>query len=261
MSKEHEQGLFEVLQKVGAAPGPPPPAPDPTEVIEDKPHPEEHGSPPTPALASLTVTARNLFRNPDAHPIALDLVLVRRYGVDWLEWEPETLEHVLPVDLRGSVSEVNLVKVHACKALHLVDTFWQRWEVFVWCTMSLNGVPPDFTRMQVPTFAQCLVATDIANRIRDDVPYSEEVKLFIQAVMSHDGILMSQPPIDVSPLEVEGVDLKHLAARWQDVLSQGKAPMGDTLEEEQLRRMLSGRDFLEESRARLQQQIELVPHV
>lgn len=257
---DHESSLFEVLRGVGAKKLASIPREDPTAIIEDVSPKEDHGEKPVSVAGTSSVTAQNLFRHPDVHPLVLDLFLLRRYGHTWLEWEPESLEVILPVDLHSSVSDVNFAKINACKALHLVDTFWQRWEVFVWCTMALNGVPPDFHVMQVPTFAQCLVSVDIANRIREDVPFSDEVTHFMRAALQHDGLLLPQSPIKVPPIEVEGVDLKKLGDRWEEARAQGKAPAADTLEDEQLRRMLIINEFLEESRTRLRHQLELVPH-
>jgi len=258
---DHEQGLFEVLRGVGV----PKVAavvhsPDPTEVIEDVPALDVHGEKPVNTTAFPRVTAQNIFRSPDAHPLVLDMLLLQRYGHEWLGWEPEALEVILASDLNSSISDVNFAKINACKTLHLVDTFWERWEVFNWCTMALNGVTPDFHIMQVPTFAQCLVAADIANRIRDDVEYSAEVKHFMAAVLRHDGLLLSQAPIELPHAEIEDVNLKHLEERWLQVLSLGKPPSGDTLEDEQLRRMHAVREFLEESRTRLRHQLELIHH-
>ena len=259
---DHARGLFEVLKGVGASKSTSVKGtPDPTVVIEDVPAKDDHGDKPTAALSVSNVTTQNLFRNPDTHPLVLDLVLLKRYGHEWLEWEPESLEVILPADIHTSVSDANFSKINACKTLHLVDQFWQRWEVFVWCTMALNGVPPDFHVMQVPTFAQCLVAVDIANRIREDVHFSSEVYHFIYSTLRHDGMVLAQEPVSALPHEeIEGVDLPRLEARWRQVRSSGKAPSGDTLEDEQLRRMLVVHGFLEESRTRLRHQLELIHH-
>ena len=37
-------------------------------------------------------TTINLFQHPDAHPFVLDLALLRKYGPEWMQWEPDTLE-------------------------------------------------------------------------------------------------------------------------------------------------------------------------
>lgn len=206
---------------------------------------------------SAVVTAKNLWRHPDAHPIVLDLLLLRKYGHAWLGWEPETLQALIPEDFgTPSISDLNLSKLQACKTLHLVDTFWQQWEVFIACLMPFNSEFPDFHVMQAPTVAQCLVACDVAARIRDDVPWSSEMKAYMGVVYKHDGIFLPLPPADFIDLEApEEIDQKALAVRWNEVRSTDKAPTGANPMDEQLRRLLVVNGFLEESRARMHWQM------
>ncbi len=254
---DNERAFLEALESIGARNKPLPKLnAEATAVIEE-------GSKDAPASTVNvaappdSVTPKNLWRHPDAHPIVLDLLLVRKYGHEWLDWEPETLQLVVPQDFNTpTFSELNLSKIQACKALHLVDTFWQQWEVFIACAMPFNNEFPDFRIMQVPTVAQCLVAVDIANRIRDDAAWSNEMKEYLATVYHHDGIFLPLPPVDFVVLAApEEIDTKALAVRWNEVRSTGKAPTGETPMDEQLRRLLTAHGFLEESRTRLQHQL------
>jgi hypothetical protein len=207
------------------------------------------------------VTVQNIWRHPDAHPVVLDYMLLEKYGPEWMLWEPETLQSRIPEEFKTqSLSDLNLSKIQACRTLHLVDSFWQRWEVFLWCTMAFNGEFPDFEVMQVPTVAQCLVAVDIANRLRDDVEFTLEAKTYLEAVHKYDGLLLPLPPLDFVTVDVSevNVNLEDVKKRWPEVRSSEKAPKADTMEDEQLRRLLTVNQYLEESRARLQQQLRLI---
>jgi hypothetical protein len=219
----------------------------------------ERGTSGAPAPAG-GVTLRSIFHHPEAHPVILDLLLLRKYDADWLLWEPETLRLVIPRDFNTTLSEVNFHKLCAVKTLHLVDTFWQRWEVFLWCTMSLNGTLPDFEVLAPPTVAQLLVAVDVANQLRDDVSWSEEIKGFVKSVYKYENIFCPQPPADFIKLDTEGliVDCEEVSKLWPAVKAANKAPQGDTVTDEQLRRLLQVHTYLEESRARLQHQLGLV---
>ncbi len=196
-------------------------------------------------------------------PCVLIYLLLQKYGTDWMNWEPETLEVRIPQDFdTQTLSDLNLSKIQACKTLHFVDTFWQRWEVFAWCAMPFNGVFPDFHVMQVPTVAQAAVAVDIARRLRTDVDYSLEVKTYLGVLHQHDGILIPTAPldfvtVDVSHVNIDAADVRH---RWPGVKTSGMVSKADTMEDEQLRRMQLVQHFLEESRARLRQQLRLVLH-
>jgi hypothetical protein len=220
------------------------------------PAPEEKPSP---------VTARNIFQHPETHPVMLDLLLLRKYGPEWMTWEPETVEWRIPQDFGGqNISDINMHKVQAVKTLHFNDRFWEAWEVFTWCCMALNGIPPDFEVMQVPTVAQCMIAVDIANRIRQDVEFDEEINDFVEQVQMHDGIFCPIEPLQwvtMDDVEDYPVDCAEVMKRWPDVRKSGRAPTGDTVTDEQLRRMLDVRESLEESRAELRAQLPLTTHV
>jgi hypothetical protein len=239
-----------------------PPEEDPTEELEVLDKVEHSVGGQAPAKPTL-VTSSNLFRHHDAHPVILDLLLLKKYGPDWLGWEPETLEIFLPEDFHCEVSALNLSKIQACKSLHLVDDYWHRWEVFLWVTMALNGVFPDFKIMQVPTVAQCMVSVSIANQIRADVEWSSEIKAYLSAVHIHDGIFVPQSPLDF--VHVDGadypVDTAEVRKNWPFVVTSGKSPSAETATAEQLRRMLHVYQLLQEDRASFRSQLPLVNHV
>jgi hypothetical protein len=256
---DHELGFLEALKGVGPKPVVLPTLDSQTtSVIETvNKAPEEHTT--SVPAAPATVTAANLWRHPDAHPIVLDLLMLNRFGPAWLEWSGESLRTVIPEDFKTqSVSELNITKLQACKTLHLVDSFWQRWEVFIACLMPFNSEFPDFRTMPVPTVAQCLVAVDVATNIRTDVDWSSEMKAYFSVVYKHDGIFKPLPPLGWADVEMpEGHRFGDLCDAWDKWRVKSITPTGDTFEEEQVRRLLAARAYLEESRARLKYQLKL----
>lgn len=241
---------------------------EPTAVVETTQGDEGENATVQVAFDSITklsnVSVANVFRNPDAHPVVLDLMLLRKFNIDWLGWELETVVHRIQEEFKTpTVADINIEKLQACKALHLVDDFWLKWEVFLHCCAPFNGAFADFQRMQVPHVAECMVAVDIANRIRDDVQWSVEVKNYLAVVHRHDGILCPQPPLEFVHVDVEGlpIDCEEVTARWPEVRASGRAPTGDSVEDEQLRRLLGSWAYLESVRLRLRQQLEILKHV
>lgn len=214
-----------------------------------------------PAVPTPKVTAYNYFSHPDAHPIVLDLALLRRYGPEWLEWETETINWRVAHDFKQTISELNAHKIQAAKTLHLVGSYWQEWHIFCWVTMAFTGIPPDFHIMQVPTVAQAMVSVDIANRIRQDVPFSQEINDYLEQIHMHDGIFCPQEPltfVTMDDVEEYIVDCAEVQSAWPSVRARGTPPTEETVTAEQLRRMLDVHDILEESRADLRRQLSLV---
>jgi len=223
-----------------------------TELIETTESDEE----PTEEVEEKTASTSGLFQRPDTHPLILDILLLRRYGPEWFYWEPETLAVALPRDFSTSeVSELNLHKLQAVRTLHLATSPWTEWEVFTWCCMALTGVLPDFDVMQAPTAAQSLVAIDLFNRVRQDVEWSEEVKAFLAIAWKLDGILCTIPPADFITIDTHDlvVDCAEVMRRWPQAVA-GTSPTRATVEDEQLRRLLSIHRELEDSRSRFLRQ-------
>jgi hypothetical protein len=267
MSAETE--LLDLLQKVGAGTLPAPAEVDGNETrddvtsyIETNGTHEEATSKNVPKSPS--VTLKNLFVHPDVHSVVLGLSLLKKYGSDWLGWESETLELRVPHDFSvKEISHLNLSKIQAIKALHLVDTYWQRWEVFLWCTMPFNNVFPDFEIMQVPTVAQCMISVDTASRIRTDVPWSEEIKAFMSAVFRHDGVFHAIEPLDFVQVDDHDVivDCADVRNRWPSVRQSDKALPATSFENSQLNLLLDVHRHLREHQNMLREQLPLVDHV
>lgn len=261
MARTPEELLLDLLHGVHRKEPATVPSDDPTieyETTQTSKEPNEVAHPPI----TTKVTQKTLFAHPDSHPVVLDIALIARYGVDWLGWEPETIELRAGQDF-VAISDLNLSKVMACKTLHLVDSYWLDWEVFNWCTMPFNSVFPDFDVLQVPTVAQCLVSVDIANRIRSNVLWSDEVKRFIETVYKHAGLFVPLSPTEFVTMDTTGLplDVPEIKRRWTDVRASGKAPTQENAEDEQLRGMLLSYEHLEESRQRLRAQLPLVKNV
>lgn len=231
---------------------------DPTEIIETV---EQDPDTSKKTAEVRSPTPINLFQHPDAHPLALDLALLRRYGPEWLLWEPETLEIQVPRDFRtNSLSSINLEKLMAVKTLHVADGFWSNWEVFSACVNPLNGMFADFTFTQAPHYGEILVAYDIAQRIRADIQLSDEVTGYIKVAMQFDGVLCPIDPLSAIQPDVSAypIDVSVIEGAWDAVRQIERAPQGNTVEDEQLRRMLDAHRYLVANRQRLAEQLPLV---
>jgi hypothetical protein len=206
--------------------------------------------------------SQSLFQLHEAHPYVLDLFLLKRYGPEWLEWEPETLIARVGHDWRSGISPLNMQKLQAVKTLHFVDTFWQNWEVFTPCTTAFNNAMPDFEVMQIPTVAQCAVAVDIANRLRSEVSWSDEMKAYLEVVHKFDGVLCSIEPLEFVQIDVDAIDFDcgEVMRQWPSVRRTMQAPSDKTVTGEQLRRLLVVHETLLESRAALTTQLQLLLH-
>ncbi len=147
------------------------------------------------------LTLRNLFTHHDAHPIVLDLALVRAFKSEWLTWEPETVWASIHSLFNTSISEHNRAKIQAVKTLHVSEAPWELWQVFEKVVQALNNNIPKFDVMQKPQLEQLYVAIDIMDTIRRE-QFSQEVRSYMAAAVLDEDVFYVPPPMDFIQVEV-----------------------------------------------------------
>jgi hypothetical protein len=150
---------------------------------------------PAAVQASLEPITR-FFSYHDAHPVALTMALMEKFGVDWFDWEPETLKQEILTTFRAtSVSEHNWQKIQAVRTLTQTVGFWNEWHIFEKIIQALNNNIPRFDITQICTMAQLMAGVDIAEQIRQE-QYDEEIHRYIAACALDEGVVYLPPPLD-----------------------------------------------------------------
>lgn len=140
-------------------------------------------------------TSRSIFSHPEAHPIALDMILLKHFDLDWLTWLPETLFSEIEQTFKTSIADINRTKILAAQTLHVTDVYWDQWEIFEKVIWSLNGVPPQIKVMQPPDLPILFAGVDMANSIREE-KYGEEVARYCAAVFLNEHVQYAPAPLD-----------------------------------------------------------------
>jgi len=150
---------------------------------------------PAPVQASLEPIIR-FFSYHDAHPIALMFVLMEKFGIEWLEWEADTLKtEILRTFKATSVSEHNWQKIQAIRSLTTTVGFWTEWPIFEKIVQALNNNVPRFDITQRCTMAQLMAGVDIANTVRRE-EFGDEIQRYIAACSLDEGVTYLPPPLD-----------------------------------------------------------------
>jgi hypothetical protein len=140
------------------------------------------------------LTMRNLFIHHDAHPIVLDFALVKQYGREWLNWEPETIYSEIAKDFNCQISEHARSKIQAVKTLHCTDLAWKSWNVFEKVAQALNNNIPRFDLMQPLSLEQVYGAVDIMEGLENE-EFSEEVQRYMAACIMNEEVTFAPPPL------------------------------------------------------------------
>lgn len=163
-------------------------------LMEKKEAPVAPTAPAPEPPAPKSLTSKSVFSHPEAHPAALDLVLLRHFNLEWLQWLPDTLFFEIEKTFSTSIAEVNKLKILAAQTLHVTDVFWENWEIFEKVIWSLNGQVPRVDVLQPPDLSILMAGVDMANDItRHD--FGEEVARYCAAVFLHENVFYAPEPL------------------------------------------------------------------
>jgi hypothetical protein len=141
------------------------------------------------------LSSKSIFSHPDAHPVVLDLALLKHFQLEWFTWLPETLFSEIEKTFKTSIADVNRLKIMAAKTLHVVDSFWDHWEIFEKAIQALNGMPPQLDVMQPPDLPLLLAGVDMANSLRKE-EYHEQVARYCAAVFLYENVHYAPEPLE-----------------------------------------------------------------
>jgi hypothetical protein len=149
-----------------------------------------------PAVAASDEPIVRFFSYHDAHPVALLMVLIEKFGVDWFEWDHDVLKDEILEEFNAtSVSPHNWEKIQACRTLVLTVGHWKEWNIFEKIIQALNNNMPRFDIAQRCTVAQLMAGIDIVKQVRVE-EHEDEVARYIAACAIDEGVFYLPPPLD-----------------------------------------------------------------
>lgn len=164
-------------------------------LMEKKVEPAPPPTVPQEPTAPKSLTSRSVFSHPEAHPVALDLVLLKNFELEWLQWLPDTLFSEIEKTFNTSIAEVNRLKILAAQTLHVTDAYWVNWEIFEKVLWALNGQVPRVDVIQPPDLSILMSGVDMADGIRHEA-YGEEVGRYAAAVFLHENVFYAPEPLE-----------------------------------------------------------------
>jgi len=120
------------------------------------------------------------FINPDIASSDLGELLNEKYGLEWLDWEPETKWQMFSKDFSTDIHPIVKEKINATAALLLVDDFWMEWHIFEATVKALNSSITSFYMMEGCTPGEMAWAIEDAAKIRVE-KFSDEVISYVRA--------------------------------------------------------------------------------
>lgn len=159
----------------------------------------------TAELANMTVT--NIWRHREAHPYALVLLMVEKYGEESLTWHPELLQLRMKRD-RLAPSNAGWTKLLAGRCLFTSDLAWNDWQTFHWVALGLSGKSPNFGLLEEPEIDHLILMAEMMRTIFPDREPSEEIQKFVAACLKNDSLIYAPYPIEFCQDELDDAKVK-----------------------------------------------------
>ena len=149
-----------------------------------------------------------LFGWHDAHPITLFFVLLKRFGTDFLTWDPAALRAEIVESFQATgIAATNWQKIEAVRTVLLVTSPWTEWEVFEKVIQALNNNQVDPGIVQKCSLSRLMAGVDMMNQLDsnpsipdnlnpDTPPWSDEVQAYVAACAVEEGVMYLPPPLD-----------------------------------------------------------------
>lgn len=157
--------------------------------LDGEPQADEEDEPlPVPEGVPGRATHGKIFNARRTHPMLLKDVLDRRYGDDWLFWEPETLWWAIRRDF-GAVGEITRNKLQAIRTATKSYTPWDDWDTFENCCVAWSDGIPIFGAMQPLTPSQMAFGVQILKQLHPEAPWGHEVAAYEAMVLEESGFV------------------------------------------------------------------------
>ncbi len=173
------------------------------------------------AAAAPAPKAKPLFSAGATTAEELDRTLIDKYGIEWLEWVPETIWKMIREDWDTQISKINKDKVMAAQLLHVSDEFWRHWEVFHKVVLAFNNVTPLFDRVQDVSVAQIIHAIAQAHELRKE-EFQDEILYYIANQAKQEGLIWLPPSLEFAQKALDELNPDQVATfkieireRWE----------------------------------------------
>jgi hypothetical protein len=146
-----------------------------------------------PAISPRLSPLRKKLEDPDTAATVLLIILIDRWGTEFFDWEPQTVDLQTEADFGAVMPQTNKDKVWALITYLTTDRFTHNLDLFVHTCNALSDSGADFQNYDpadVQEIAWCLAEASLLEPMTE--PLSPEITAYIGARLDEEGF--SQPP-------------------------------------------------------------------
>jgi len=122
----------------------------------------------------------------DLELLTINKVMLKKYGLDFVNWESETLKEAIKDDF-GPLGDITWQKMQAGRLLLKNNACWQEWEVFENVCCAVMGEFAIFSQTQPPEPEDLIIALETLKEIADH-EFHQDVLGYIASACLFDGL-------------------------------------------------------------------------
>lgn len=126
--------------------------------------------------------SRDVYQDEKAPAYALLVVVLKKYGLDSLEWEPELLRAEIDRDYDIDISDLQHDKIQAAMSVLTTDHFESDWRVFEVSSHLFNNEPidhDDLSPLEAEQLAVALAEFNLIKEPDEKVVFSDEIRAYV----------------------------------------------------------------------------------
>jgi len=170
---------------------------DPDEVARIKDEIEKRAASLNPRPKESVINFNTILNDDASSAKSIYNFLNKEFGIDWWEWEFETLERMLWIKFSVSLEDINRDKIFAIRHLCQSDRpFWD-WFEFNQLALSFSGSVADFEMIRKPSPGMIINAVKTMNIIRPERKgtFGNDTVKYICIALIDDGVYCPPPSL------------------------------------------------------------------
>jgi len=171
------------------------------------------------------IKVNTVLNDDSASAISVYNFLNEAFGIDWWEWEFETLERMLWIKYGVALESINRDKIYAIRHLCRSDGCFSDWYELNQLALSFAGVMADFEYLKNPSPGMIVNIIKAINYMRPDRQsfFGNDVIKYICVLLKNEGIYA--PPLSIFNVigeEMKSVISPEVSNVWPDIYRRYK---------------------------------------
>lgn len=161
------------------------------------------------------IEVKSLLESPETMAFTLYLVMNKKYGEDWLGWEPLTVYLELREDFNAEPSPEVMDRLNAVQLLMSTSAFYDDLYGFTGVCNTLADGSPSFTVLDPATTAEITWAMTEVGMLREPLPFAPTIIDYVKTTLEMEG-LDGDPPEVIADIVAPAPEDPNSAAEYAD---------------------------------------------